>query len=86
MDRKNLTCKVSNFEVRLLLSYFKVFSELLQHTNSELLQCNFSVTFELLNLQVRLLLSTFLTPTVYAKLIFWSLFLVQKTSLFIFLC
>ena len=31
VDRSNFTCKVSNFEVRLLLSYFKVTSELLQH-------------------------------------------------------
>ena len=62
MDRSNITCKVSNSEVRLLQSYFSINF----NTNSKLLQCNFSVTFELLNLQVRLLLSTFLTPTVCA--------------------
>ena len=31
VDRSNLTCKFSNSEVRLLLSYLKLTSELLQH-------------------------------------------------------
>ena len=57
VERSNIICKVSNFGVRLLQSYFAL-------TNSKLLECNFSITFELLTLQVRLLLSTFLTPTV----------------------
>ena len=62
VDRSNVTCKVSNSDVRLLLSYFRVTSALTSiqiQSYLNLLQFNFSVPFELLNLQVRLLLSTF---------------------------
>ena len=70
VDRSNIICKVSSFGVRLLQSYFKDTSKLLQNyfsinfntyfnITSKLLKCDFSVTFEFLTLQVRLLLPTF---------------------------
>ena len=73
VSRSNMTCKASNFEVRLLLSYFKVTSALTSiqiQSYLKLLERNFSITFVLLNLQVRLFLSTFLTPIYCTGLLF----------------